>query len=104
MKKEFLFLLFLLTTQVFAQSNFAKHVVVGGESSIHAPQDVMSVDLDQDGDVDILTTYHLSWYENDGAQNFTRHEIDASNSATAAYAVDMDDDGDMDILTASSEA
>ena len=45
-------------------------------SSVHA------TDLDGDGDMDILSTSpnnaEVNWYENDGNQNFTKHNIATS--------------------------
>ncbi len=59
-------------------------------------------DLDLDGDIDIVEACDLSpvfWLENDGSQNFIRH--DTSKNLSYSYnvlAVDMDYDGDIDIL------
>ena len=42
--------------------------------------DVYAVDLDSDGDMDVLgagfNTDDIAWWENDGYQNFTKHYID----------------------------
>ena len=43
---------------------------------------VCAVDLDGDGDTDILTASYnddtIAWYENDGNQNFTQHVISST--------------------------
>lgn len=73
------------------------------------PYDIVVVDLDQDGDQDILTGIggdstnlgYILWWVNDGNQNFT-HEVIAHHSAgiSSIYPVDLDADGDLDVLTA----
>ena len=41
---------------------------------------VYAIDLDQDNDMDVLGTSYwdseVTWWENDGSQNFTEHVID----------------------------
>ncbi|HET8809781.1 MAG TPA: FG-GAP-like repeat-containing protein [Flavobacteriaceae bacterium] len=73
------------------------------------------VDVDDDGDMDVLASfldetthndapYSVTWYENNGSQSFVVRSI--TNSATAplrahdVHAGDMDGDGDVDILSA----
>jgi hypothetical protein len=63
---------------------FTRHTVTGGTGVVH---DVQAIDVDQDGDLDFVfgrrTTVSngppsgLFWAENDGAQSFTTHQIDA---------------------------
>ena len=44
----------------------------------------------------------IAWYENDGNQNFTTHNITTNaDKATAVLTKDMDGDGDVDVLSAS---
>jgi len=66
-----------------------------------------SGDLDDDGDVDIVfvstdsnPTLPIAWFENDGAENFTQHDIAASSTGRlyTADIADLDGDQDMDIL------
>lgn len=66
--------------------------------------DVFAIDVDGDGDVDILSSSYLddtvAWYENDGNGNFTQHNISTSvNTASSVYAIDMDDDDDIDVVS-----
>jgi hypothetical protein len=64
------------------------------------------VDLDQDGDQDILTAEHkgpdlaLQLWKNDGQGHFTKQEIDRGKEChLGAQAFDMDGDGDLDIIS-----
>jgi len=85
--------------------DFTKHPVGSGYNSWSA----VTADIDTDGDQDIVGSSRLtslvSWWENDGEENFTLHPI----STNAAYAmaicvVDLDSDGDMDVVCAAQEA
>ncbi len=65
-------------------------------------------DIDGDNDLDIVATafgsYHLyhgevSWFENDGQQNFTKQDIDMDiRGANSGIAIDIDNDGDCDVV------
>ena len=47
--------------------------------------------------------YKIAWYENDGSENFTTHNITTSAvGAQSVFATDVDGDGDMDVLSASA--
>lgn len=63
-------------------------------------------DMDQDGDLDILTAEHkgpnlaLQLWRNDGTANFTVQEIDrGKESHLGVQTYDMDGDGDLDIVS-----
>lgn len=69
------------------------------------------VDLDQDGDLDLLVTngdslddgvlkpcHGVRWLENTGELNFTPHELVSLPGAHRAQAADFDGDGDLDIV------
>lgn len=69
---------------------------------------VYAVDIDGDGDIDVLSgsegTVAVAWYENNGAQSFTAHTITTNSTAShtrSVHAADVDSDGDMDVLSAS---
>ncbi len=60
-------------------------------------------DVDGDGDMDVVAAAdglnQISWFENDGNQNFTEHVV--TNTFTYAYfthPLDLDGDGDTDIV------
>jgi hypothetical protein len=69
--------------------------------------DVYAIDLDGDGDNDVLSASYLdnkiAWYINDGNGNFSTEQIISTNAngATSVYAIDLDGDGDNDVLSAS---
>ena len=63
-------------------------------------------DMDGDGDLDILTAEHkgpslsLQLWNNDGAANFTKEEIDTGKeSHLGVQPFDLDGDGDLDIVS-----
>ncbi len=81
-----------------------KHVIA--DDCNHA-EEVFSVDLDGDGDMDVLSASlrddKIAWYENDGEANFTAHIITTSaDGAVSIFAADVDGDGDLDVLSASA--
>jgi len=72
MKKEILNLTVLsmvifLFSKINAQIQFAPHTIVGGEYAAPGAQSVYAVDLDGDGDTDILSASagdnKIVWYE-----------------------------------------
>jgi hypothetical protein len=76
-------------------------------SNSDGAQSVFGADIDGDGDMDLISASaidnQIMWYENDGSESFTEHQISASaDAARFAYPVDLDGDGDMDVISASS--
>jgi hypothetical protein len=70
---------------------------------------VFAVDVDGDGDADVLSASELddeiAWYENlDGAGSFGSQQVISTlaNAAWAVFAADVDGDGDVDVLSASA--
>ena len=89
--------------------NFTQHTVVEGWTSATFVMarnhfDSTDLDIDGDGDTDILAATvspgnMVSWFENDGNQNFIEHNI--KNSwywPRYQTSIDIDQDGDMDII------
>ena len=81
-----------------------RHVV---DSYFKSPHSVHSVDIDGDGDFDILGAAYeaddITWWENmDGTgTSWTEHTVDGSfDGAISVYSADIDGDGDLDILGA----
>lgn len=67
-------------------------------------------DLDGDGDNDLLGAAcgtNISWFENDGSQNFTQHTISQFgdiNCASCIQPADIDLDGDIDIVMCAEQS
>lgn len=74
-------------------------------TSVASVRSVFAIDIDLDGDTDILSASHdddtISWFENDGAPtpSFTQRVLSSSvNGAITVHAADMDNDGDIDVI------
>ena len=89
--------------------NFTPRVIYDRKPHAWGAMDIDKVDLDNDGDIDILGASYSSglyaWFENDGDGNFTPHIInddpEFSNTAVNVDHGDLDGDGDIDIVGAS---
>lgn len=85
--------------------NFTEHVFWDDDANLN---DMVMIDLDQDGDQDILSASgssiygSIKWWINDGAQNFTLQLITGTSEGgvMSVYPIDLDTDGDLDILSA----
>ncbi len=87
-------------------------VIDSGATHAASATDIDAVDLDGDGDTDVVTaarnSNQFAWYENDGSTPpvWTRRVIDSgTTNADGAYdieAVDFDGDGDIDVVTAAN--
>jgi hypothetical protein len=80
-------------------------------SNVEGPVAVFLADLDQDGDLDILSASRqdrkIAWYQNmDGLGGFgLQKPIDTRlRDAATVYAADLDQDGDQDVVAAGVEA
>jgi hypothetical protein len=98
-----LIIVFSLTTKICPQVQFTPHTIT---TDAKAAQDVYAVDVDGDGDMDVLSASvfddKIAWYENDGNENFVPHTITSTaDGAWAVYTKDVDTDGDIDVLSAS---
>ncbi|KAH8069680.1 hypothetical protein JL720_11986 [Aureococcus anophagefferens] len=80
-----------------ASLDFEKRSVADHEDAAKA---VLALDLDGDGDTDVLSaSLHdaaVSWFANDGATTFAKRRY-----TQACFGVDVDGDGDVDALAAS---
>ncbi|GBE30494.1 MAG TPA: T9SS type A sorting domain-containing protein [Bacteroidetes bacterium] len=83
-----------------AQIEWIHHTISDSYQGAHS---VRAVDMDGDGDLDILSTGYDEgcsiWYNQDG--NFSQTIIDSNFGMAHAEAADMDNDGDLDIVAAS---
>lgn len=87
--------------------NFERMAV---DHSLKRPFDGNPIDLDKDGDIDIVSTVGMPrreekidfqavvWYENPG---WKRHTIGGLNSPSTTGILDFDKDGDIDVITSS---
>ncbi|GAB4366607.1 MAG: hypothetical protein Kow0042_06590 [Calditrichia bacterium] len=94
--------------------SFTRHIINSDTIPIHRIIAVHVVDLDEDGDLDILLCDSgdfgtlgedlILWLENDGSENFTRRVIagaafgaDSISHPTDIYTGDIDGDDDLDV-------
>jgi len=114
MNKQWLFpkmlwIQFILVTQIFAQIEFNSHTITGGELAVDGTESAIGADLDNDGDIDIisvsgyLSDYKITWHENIGDRYFNSHIL-IDKYAKLIYTTDIDSDGDVDILASSSKS
>lgn len=86
--------------------NFERHIIDSSSGSTGSST-ISSIDLDQDGDIDVLGTFYwgrdIVWWENDGNQDFIKHIIESDfYGVSRAQAVDLDNDGDLDVVATAS--
>ncbi|MEL6535746.1 MAG: FG-GAP-like repeat-containing protein, partial [Bacteroidota bacterium] len=86
--------------------NFTKQII---DPSLDNPLSVFTIDMDLDGDLDILSVSRnandVVWYENDGTGSFTKIFVDLNlDGARTAFAADIDGDGDIDITASAVDA
>ena len=85
--------------------DFVQHVV---STTIGTPWGVHAADLDDDGDMDVLSTAlngdHVIWYENtDGNGTFVFKQYISAYEVNIVSTGDMDGDGDLDVIWSSSQ-
>ena len=84
---------------------FSEHVIT---TLADDGQSVFAVDVDGDGDADILTASNyddtVAWYENDGSQSFAENVLtNSANGANFVFAADVDGDADVDVLASAGQ-
>lgn len=89
--------------------SFSSEIILSSGMSPY--KSVMAIDIDNDGDLDVITasdgsSSDVQWFENlDGQGNFSETKIIADDACNpeSVFAADMDGDGDMDVLSAGCE-
>jgi len=95
-------LLILIATAYAASLEFTSKNI-DTTSSYLRPLTHDSIDLDEDGDTDVVIgdQYYdkIHWYRNDGSENFTKLDIDTSFTyPRRLQVIDLDEDGDLDVV------
>lgn len=62
-------------------------------------QELHAADLDDDGDIDLLSLQPLAWYENAGNGAFAPRRLLGGGDAVDLAVADMDGDGDLELVT-----
>ncbi len=98
------------------KGNFEPRMIYGSTNEDFGSSGISIVDLDKDGDLDILYTngdafdyippgprpwHGVQWLENKGGLEFDYHRIGDFPGAYFANAVDVDRDGDLDVAVVS---
>ncbi len=99
------------------KGHFESHLVFGSTNEDYGSSGMRLVDLDRDGDTDVLFTngdafdhlpprprpwHAVQWLENTGALGFEYHRIGYFQGAASACAADPDGDGDQDVIAVSA--
>jgi hypothetical protein len=95
------------------ETTFTPQVIYTAPHPNWGSSGIQVVDLDQDGDLDVLLThgdtfddqivkpYHgIQWLENTGSYPFVEHRLADLPGVSRAQAGDLDGDGDLDIVAA----
>ncbi|MFK5878967.1 MAG: T9SS type A sorting domain-containing protein [Flavobacteriaceae bacterium] len=105
MKTKLLLLLsFTVIININAQIEFEENIIADDRYTVHLPHSVFSIDIDNDGDLDVLSASNdkIAWYENlDSNGTFGAQQIIGSDGdgSLTIYSADIDNDGDNDVIS-----
>ena len=103
-------IIIIFPTTAFSQADYSQasdllseHVIL---NNFNNATGIVGIDLDGDNDIDFVATStgggYISWFENDGNQNFIQHQITSNFPQAAVVDVaHIDSDADFDIVAAS---
>jgi len=81
---------------------FNEHII---KNNFNGPNTIAAADFDGDNDVDVVATSfdgnYISWFENDGIQNFTGHDLIQNFGQPKVDVALIDNDLDFDIIASS---
>lgn len=104
-----LLIILCITYSVSAQVNFQENIVIDGSTSTEGPTSLFTIDLDNDGDIDVLAAFaidnKIAWYENiNGTVMFEKQKIISLNAdnAKCVFAADINGDNFIDVLSVSN--
>ena len=89
------------------QINFEQNIILDESHSILDPRTAIVVDMDNDGDLDVVSACHYNekivWHENldgQGDFSFLKNISTDANGVVSLFGIDIDNDGDNDIVSA----
>jgi hypothetical protein len=99
-------LAFLFPVFLHAQTQFGPLIFISGFET-DSPNAVITADVDNDGDTDVITRsggdYTMEWFKNNGTGGFGPFQpISSEEFLSFSSVADIDNDGDLDILSSIS--
>jgi hypothetical protein len=91
---------FITATSLYGQVDWVERPIA---TDYDGAWGIYAIDMDGDEDIDLVSAAHgaddITWWENDGNQQFIEHNIDNNwDGASEVHAGDLDGDGDIDVI------